>query len=79
MELVRRDDTWLLPVAGEQVTRCCIDNAAVLLLCGNMIQISIGEPFMLNSSDGNSYSLDPSPSSNATALAPILRLMRRVI
>jgi hypothetical protein len=77
MELTPQGDSWLLPVAGQQVTRCCVDNEAVRMLCLNMIEISIGEPFTLVTPDGRRRTLDP--SGDAIDLAPILQIVRQVI
>jgi hypothetical protein len=77
MELVPHGDGWLLPVSGEQVTRCWVDPTAVGLLCRNAIEISIGEPFTLATPEGHTYALDP--GGEATGLAPFLRIMRQII
>jgi hypothetical protein len=77
MELTPQGDSWLLPVAGEQITRFCVDNEAVRVLCRNMIEISIGEPFTLVTNDGRRYTLDP--GGDAMDLAPLLQIVRLVI
>jgi hypothetical protein len=79
LKLVSRGDGWLLPVRGQQVTRCCVDWAEVRILCGNLVEIAIGEPFTLVTSDGRKYALDPAPSVDPVSLTPILRIMRQVI
>jgi hypothetical protein len=53
MELIRRPDGYVLPVSGQRITRCCIDNDAVVLLLINMLEIRISEPFTLASSGGD--------------------------
>ena len=77
MELTPQSDSWLLPLAGQQITRCCVDNEAVRVLCRNMIEISIGEPFTLVTTDGHRRTLDP--GGDAMDLAPVLQIMRQVI
>jgi hypothetical protein len=79
MELIPQDDGWVLPAAGELVTRCCVENAAVRILCQSMLEISIEEPFTLVTPDGHSHALDPDPGGNPMDLAPILRIVRQVI
>jgi hypothetical protein len=77
MELIPRDGGWVLPVAGQRVTRVCIDNEAVRLLCHNMLEISIAEPFVLLTPDSRRYVLDPAGA--AMSLAPFLGVMRQVV
>ncbi len=77
MELTPQDDSWLLPVAGQRITRCCIDGEAVRILCLNMIEISIGEPFTLQTPDDRKHVLDP--GGDAMHLAPVLRILRQVV
>jgi hypothetical protein len=77
LELTRRGDGWILPVAGQLVTRVCLDNEAIRVLCRNMIEISIGEPFILTGRDGVRHLLDP--AADGPGLAPVLRIMRQVI
>ena len=76
---VRLEDGWLLPLSEQQVTRCCLDFAAVRILCENLVEIIIEELFTLTMPDGQVYAVDPSPSGDPTDAAPILRIMRRVI
>src|SRR4030088_3437043 len=76
MELTPQGDSWRLPVAGQQITRFCVDNEEVRVLCRNMIEISIGEPFTLVTNDGHRYTLDP--GDDAMDLAPVLRIARQV-
>jgi hypothetical protein len=77
MELTPQGDSWLLPVAGQQITRFCVDNEAVRVLCLNMIEISIGEPFTLITPDGRQRTLDP--GGPAMDLAPVLQIVRQEI
>lgn len=79
MELVPLDNGWKLPVDDQMVTRCCIDNECVTILCQNLVEITISEPFMLISADGNRHALDPDPSLDPRTLAPLLGIMRQVI
>jgi Family of unknown function (DUF6188) len=74
---VKVEDQWRLPVDDQQVTRCCADYAAIRLLCVNMVEISIEQPFTLLTSDGRQYLLDP--DGDGLDLAPILRLRRLAI
>jgi hypothetical protein len=77
MELTPQGDSWRLPVAEQQITRFCVDNEAVRVLCRNMIEISISEPFTLVTNDGRRYTLDP--GGDAMDLAPALQIVRLVI
>lgn len=79
LDLISQEKGWLLPVEGQQVTRCCIDSQGVLILCENLIEIAISEPFTLMTSSGRRYVLDPAPSTDSGSLAPILQVMRQVI
>lgn len=79
MELIPAGDDWLLPVAGQQVTQCTVDYAGVAVLCGNGISFYIEQPFTLVAPDGQSYLLDPDPRGDAADLAPVLRIMRKVV
>jgi Family of unknown function (DUF6188) len=77
LELTRRGDGWMLPVAGQLVTRVCLDNEEIGVLCLNQIEISISEPFVLTGRDGVRHLLDP--AAGGPGLAPVLRIMRQVI
>jgi hypothetical protein len=79
MELIRRPDGYVLPVSGQRITRCCIDNEAVVLLLINMLEIRISEPFTLASSNGDVHLLNPDPSLETMRLSPILGVMRKTI
>jgi Family of unknown function (DUF6188) len=79
LDLIPRDEGWLLPVEGQRVTRCCIDSQGVLVLCENLIEIAISEPFTLVTSSGSRYVLDPAPSTGPASLAPILQVMWQII
>jgi hypothetical protein len=79
LDLIPRDEGWLLPVEGQQVTRCCIDSQGVLILCENLIKIAISEPFTLVTSSGSRYMLDPASGTDPGSLAPILQVMRQII
>jgi hypothetical protein len=68
------EDGWILPVDGRQVTRCCVDYAAIGLLLDNGLHISIEDIFTYASPDGIEYELDP--DGEAGNLAPILHLRR---
>jgi hypothetical protein len=77
MNLSPRDDGWELPVSGQRITRLCFDNEDLGLLCENMIEIKISEPFILLDPDQQSHLLDPGP--RGASLAPALRIMRQVL
>jgi hypothetical protein len=72
-----RGDGWDLPVTGQRITRLCVDNQELRLLCENLIEINISEPFMLHDPDQQSHLLDP--GAHAMKLAPALRIMRQVL
>lgn len=69
--------TWILPVAGQQVTRCCLDYAAVSLLTANGVCVYIEAPFVYAGLDAVEYTLDP--DEDASHLAPFIRLRRQSI
>jgi len=77
IDLTPCSDGWELPVTGQSITRLCIDNQELRLLCENSIEIKIGEPFTLLTSDQQSHLLDP--GGDAMSLAPALRIMRQVL
>ena len=79
LDLVPRDEGWLLPVEGQPVTRCCIDRQEVRILCENLVEIAISEPFTLVTVGGHRFVLDPASSADPGSLAPILQIMRQVI
>jgi hypothetical protein len=70
LELAPRGDGWGLPLGGQQVTRVWLDNESIGLLCENMAEVSISEPFVLTSPDGRRETLDP--AGRPVALAPVL-------
>jgi hypothetical protein len=74
--LTERGDRWLLPVAGQQITRCCADYAAVLLLLENGVEFSIEAEFLLILPTGQHHALNPE-ADYGLALAPILGTRRR--
>lgn len=74
--LTELSDRWLLPVAGQQITRCCADYAAVLLLLENGVEFSIEAEFFLTLPTGQHHALNPE-ADNGLALAPILGTRRR--
>jgi hypothetical protein len=78
MTYSQEHDGWLLPVAGGQVTRVCIDNAEVKIFC-NGVEISIGGQFFMTDSSGEQFIIDPSPDHDALLLAPFLRIVRRTV
>jgi Family of unknown function (DUF6188) len=78
MTYSQEHDGWLLPVARGQVTRVCVDNAEVKILC-NGVEISIGGQFFMTNSNGERFIIDPSPSGDASHLAPFLRIVRRTV
>ena len=73
-ELQESDEGWLLPVVGQQVTRCCLDYAEVGLLLANGININISQAFFYVRSDGTEFRLNP--EGEGMHLAPILRVRR---
>src|SRR5216683_2033571 len=73
-ELQESDEGWLLPVVGQQVTRCCLDYAEVGLLLANGININISQAFFYVRSDGAEFRLNP--EGEGMLLAPILRVRR---
>jgi hypothetical protein len=77
MMITPREDGWTLPVAGSRITRLCLDNQSVRLLCENMIEISIEESFTLYPASRRAQVLDP--AGDAMDLAPALQIMRQVI
>jgi Family of unknown function (DUF6188) len=77
LTLTARGDDWTLPVAGQLITRLCIDNEAVRLLCRNGIEISIAEPFTLDGPGQERHLLEPGGA--APRLAPALGIMRQVL
>jgi hypothetical protein len=74
--LTERADRWLLPVAGQQITRCCADYAAVLLLLLNGIEFAIEAELSLILPTGQRHLLKPD-GDDGLALAPILSVRRR--
>jgi hypothetical protein len=74
---VEEADKWLLPMSGQQVTRCCADYAAVTFLLLNGVQIDIESPFILTEPGGHEYSLNP--DGDAVSLAPILAARRQAV
>lgn len=74
LKINQTENSWNLPVAGQQVTRCCVDYAAVELLLANGIRIYIESTFTYVSPDGIEYVLDP--EAEAQRLAPIIQLRR---
>ncbi|MGH3401065.1 MAG: DUF6188 family protein [Streptosporangiaceae bacterium] len=77
MKLLPQEGSWLLPVAGQLITRCCVDNEAVRLLCLNAVEVSVSQPFSLHIPEGRSYLLNS--GGPAPALAPVLRVMRQEV
>jgi hypothetical protein len=73
-ELQESEAGWLLPVADQQVTRCCLDYAEVGLLLANGININISQAFFYVRSGGTEFGLNP--EGEGMLLAPILRVMR---
>jgi hypothetical protein len=76
LTLTEQSDRWLLPVAAQQVTRCCADYAAVLLLIQNGIEFAIEADFSLTLPTGQRHVLKPGDD-DGLALAPILSVRRR--
>jgi hypothetical protein len=74
LEITERENSWTLPVAGAQVTRCCADYAAVAVLLSNGLQLYIEGVFSYVGHNGHAHMLNP--DGDATDLAPILRLRR---
>lgn len=77
LELNETEDGWVLPVAGHQVTRCCIDYAAVGLLVDNGVYITIEGVFKSVDMSGRAELLDP--DGDALNLAPVLKFRRMYI
>jgi hypothetical protein len=65
---------WILPVDGQQITRICVDYAAVTLLLVNSVEVRVQCPFTFTNSDGHEYRLDP--ENDGLSLAPVLAMMR---
>lgn len=64
----------MLPLVGQQVTRCCFDFAEVSVLFANGISVNIGDVFVYADSGGREFRLDP--EGEASRLAPVLALLR---
>ena len=79
IRLVLREavDSWNLPVASQQVTRCCIDYSAVSLLLSNGVSVYIEGRFVYAGPGGAGSTLDP--DGEASALAPVVRLRRLLV
>ena len=75
--LVPENDGWRLPVKGQPITRLCLDNESVRILCANAVEISIGEPFRFIDACERTFHLDP--GGEAPGLAPLLPIMRKSI
>lgn len=73
-KLVELDDRWILPMAGRQVSQCCIDYAFTLRCTDahGSVDVRIGEPFVLRTAN-ETYVLDP--ESDPTSMGPILSLL----
>jgi Family of unknown function (DUF6188) len=76
MELIEQDSGWLLPLAGQEVTRCCVDYAAVSLLSSAGIEVYIEGRFIYREPSGREHVL--APVGDSMALAPILRVRFRI-
>lgn len=74
LKLIETEDGWTLPVAGHQVTSCCIDYAAVGLLVDNGVYITIEGVFKILDMGGGAELLDP--EGDALNLAPVLKFRR---
>jgi hypothetical protein len=64
---------WLLPLADEQVTWCCVDYA-VSFGTQNQVSIRIEQPFVYSSADGVEHLIVP--EGNPVLVAPVLAIAR---
>jgi len=66
-------DRWLLPLAGELVTWCCVDYA-VSFGTQNQISIRIEQPFVYTSANGVEHLI--LPEEDPVRVAPVLAIAR---
>jgi Family of unknown function (DUF6188) len=74
IDITESAEAWSIPLAGEQITRVCVDYASVGLLASNGIYVDIEVPFNYSRPSGIERTLDP--DGDAVNLAPVLRLRR---
>jgi hypothetical protein len=74
--LVEADDRWLLPLAGRQVERLCVDFAVTLMFSGG-VELRIEQPFVVTSADGTESLVVP--QGEPERAAPAVQLARREV
>ena len=74
IDVTESAEAWSIPLAGQQITRVCVDYASVGLLASNGIYVDIEVPF--NYSDPSRIERTLDPDGDPLELAPILRLRR---
>ena len=75
LEPVESDDGWILPVAGQQVTRCTVDYAALGLLLINGVNLNIEGELTYRGPAGVEYTVDI--EAEPASAAPLLSLLRK--
>jgi hypothetical protein len=79
-ELVDAGDHWVLPLAGREVTQCCVDYAVTLVVAepDATFYVAIEQSFYLTAtSDGNDEMFVP--DGPPAALAPALGVLHQLV
>lgn len=78
VDLVERDDRWLLPLDGRCISQCCVDFAVTFRFsdANDTFEVRVGEPFVL-SRDGHERVLNP--EEDPTSVGSVLSLLHQTV